>query len=226
MVPERSAARNPEPSLENLPGPPGINPTAWIAAFEPFGGRSRNRSWDVARRVRRPAGVELAQLPVNFSLLGEALSSLIATHPLGILLLGEAPIREIAVEGLAINRIHAEGADNSGAAPKGVEVVPGGVLALSVRWDTTAVSEAIRSLGIPARASWHAGTFACNAALYHALHCTEGLSSGHPTRVAFLHLPRSYRGAGTDVASLARGVERGLNLLLSDACTTRQRPTP
>jgi pyroglutamyl-peptidase len=203
-----------------------MNPNAWLAAFEPFGGRPRNRSWQVARRVRRPTGVELIQLPVNFALLGEAISPLIAARPGAILLLGEAPIREIAVESVALNRIHSEGADNSGAAPKGAEIVPGGHLALSVGWDTTVVAESLRSLGIPARPSFHAGTFACNAALYHALHHAAESSSGHPIRVGFLHLPRSYRGAGTDAASLVRGVERALDLLLSDACPPRQRPTP
>lgn len=203
-----------------------MNPTAWLAAFEPFGGRPRNRSWEVARRVRRPTGVGLSQLPVSFALLGEAISALIAARPRAILLLGEAPIREIAVEGVALNRIHSEGADNSGAAPKGVEVVPGSVLALGVGWDATVVAESIRSIGIPARPSFHAGTFACNAALYHALHHAAGLSSGHPLRIGFLHLPRSYRGEGTDAASLVRGVEKALDLLLSNACPPRQPPTP
>jgi pyroglutamyl-peptidase len=205
-----------------------MNSLAYLAAFEPFGGRAKNRSWDVARRVNLPDGVELVQLPVEFARLGGAVASLLSARPSALLLLGEAPIREVAVEGVALNLIHAEGADNAGNAPTGVPVVRAGPLALWAGWDVCSVVEAIRMAGVPARPSYHAGTYACNAALYHALHNIQaaggvrdqdthhrGLAIEAPrTAVGFIHLPRSYRGPGSEIAALVHAVEIGMREIL------------
>jgi len=207
-----------------------MTPLAYLAAFEPFGGRAKNRSWEVARKVKFPDGVELVQLPVEFAALGGAVASLLSARPRALLLLGEAPTREVAVEGVALNLIHAEGADNSGSAPAGTSVISGGPLALSAGWEVLSVVEAIRKAGVPARPSFHAGTFACNAALYHALHLTSiapsstggeggaGERGGGATPkplVGFLHLPNRYRGPGSEMAALVRAVEVGMREIMN-----------
>lgn len=214
-------------------------PLAVLTAFEPFGGRTRNRSWEVASRVALPRGVELVCLPVDFARLSGTIAPLLAGEPRAILLLGEAPTREVAVECVALNLIHARIADNAGTAPRGIPVEPGGPLALRSEWEGESVATEIRQTGVPVRVSFHAGTFACNAAMYHALHARSlmGVTArggGHPaaldtksgdgahaskdqanaTTVGFLHLPDRYRGPGTDLASLVRGVEAALGAMM------------
>jgi pyroglutamyl-peptidase len=195
-------------------------PDAYLTGFAPFGGRAKNRSWEIARRVELPDRMEVVQLPVDFARLRAAIAPLLATRPQALLLLGEAPIREVAVEEVALNRIHTIGSDNAGIAPRGVEIVAGAPLALRAGWEAEGVAEAMRSVGVPARASFHAGTFACNAALYHALHMVTG------TAIGFLHLPRNYSGPGTEIASLVKAVRVAMNALLPGACPPPPAPTP
>jgi pyrrolidone-carboxylate peptidase len=70
------------------------------------------------------------------------------------------------------------------------------------------VAQALFEEGIPAAASFHAGTFACNAALYLALR-----SSPAHTPVGFLHLPRRNGPDGTGLPHLIRAVKLALRHL-------------
>jgi len=157
---------------------------AVIAAFEPFGGRRRNRAQDAVAGLGDLEGVERATLPVDFAALGPAIRSLVDRAPRALLLVGEAGwTRRVKIERIAINVIHARIPDNRSARPQLAEVVPGGPLALPARWDPERALAAA-SGSAPAVISHHAGTFACNASLYLALHAAPVAMS-----VGFLHLP-------------------------------------
>jgi pyroglutamyl-peptidase len=163
-----------------------------VAAFEPFGGRRHNRSADAAAHLEGAtiAGhpVEVARLPVEFARLEAAVAALLGRDPELLLLVGEARrARSLEVERLAINVAHAPQGDNAGARPVDEQVVRGGELARHVSFDPRSASNAAIAAGTPCTVSAHAGTFCCNAALYHAL----GLANARrePPTVAFIHVP-------------------------------------
>jgi pyroglutamyl-peptidase len=185
-----------------------------LAAFEPFDGRRRNRSWELARRVRPRPGLEVVQLPVDFARLRQEIPALAARASGGLLLLGESSRPQLCVEQVALNLVDSSHrADNAGARPRAETVVAGAPLALRVAWDARAVAERVNQIGAGRGplvvASFHAGTFACNAALYLALHAR---GAGAP--VAFIHVPRRGWPSGPRLGALVHTVEACLDMLV------------
>jgi pyroglutamyl-peptidase len=166
-----------------------------FAPFEPFGGKKRNRARDATRLLAHEeiggAPVEIVELPVVFAALPDAVRRLFARDPELVVLVGEAnDAHKLAVERLAVNVAHARIRDNAGARPIDDELVHGGEAARRVSFDPRTAANAAIAAGCPAEVSSHAGTFCCNAALYHAL----GLAAQHPKRprVAFVHVPARF----------------------------------
>ncbi|MGE5184976.1 MAG: pyroglutamyl-peptidase I [Acidobacteriota bacterium] len=151
-----------------------------VAAFEPFEGRRKNRSWEAVSLVR--AEIERVRLPVEFARLPELVAPLAARASV-LLLVGEARRRALSIERRAQNLIACRIADNAGARPDG-PIDAAGPGELAATWDAERVLAAARAAGAPAELSDDAGGFCCNAALYHAL------AAAPPTaRVGFLHVP-------------------------------------
>ncbi len=178
-------------------------PDVVIAAFEPFDGRRRNASWEAANAAGRLRGVRIEKLPVDFRALPSAVRRVLRLRPRSLVLVGEASGADtLRVERIAVNLIDARIADNRGRRPVDVPVVVRGPAA---RFATLPPKWVRRVIGrsAPARLSTSAGTFACNAAFYLALH------HGRSTRVAFVHVPASRRAlaAGRVAHALARLVD-------------------
>lgn len=165
-----------------------------VAAFEPFGGRRRNRAQDAARLLAGEeiggAPVEIAELPVVYARIADAVKQLLARDPALLLLVGEADARRLKVERIAVNIAHTRRRDNAGAHPVDEELVRGGEIGRSVAFDPRTAANAAITAGCPCDVSYDAGTFLCNAALYHAL----GQAAAHPKRprVAFVHVPSRF----------------------------------
>ena len=160
--------------------------TVIVAAFEPFGGRARNRSLQVLRRLEGWRGLDTAALPVDFSRLRRAVRALTRRRPAVLLMMGEAPRHMVSVEQLALNIADTDRPDNAGRLAHDRTLVRGAPLALRAGWDARRVAAGLRRARVPAQVSFHAGTYACNAALFYALHDLAGTRS----RVGFLHVPR------------------------------------
>jgi pyroglutamyl-peptidase len=193
-----------------------------LTAFEPFGGRSRNRSAEVLARVGDVPGVtvEKVVLPVELGRLPAVVELALARRPDALVLLGEAGrATDVAVERLALNVIDARIPDNRGEQPRGTPVVPGGALALPSTWRHDDVVGALRAAGLPVRTSHHAGTFACNAALYLAL-----AASACPA--GFIHVPAWRWPLGPRLDRLARGVENVLAALGREVQRDDERRSP
>jgi pyroglutamyl-peptidase len=185
--------------------------TVVVAAFEPFGGRRRNRARDAARRIDRSPiivgdrahDVVVEELPTSFAPLPARLAALVGRPTRALVLVGEsAAARTLLVERIALNLADARIADNEGAQPRAVPLVadPSAPLALAVRADVARLVAAAEAAGAPAAPSAHAGTFCCNAALYHALWLTRA----QPLPVAFVHVPARFPWANDRRA--ARGL--------------------
>jgi pyroglutamyl-peptidase len=117
-----------------------------------------------------------------------------------IIHLGQAPgISQIHLEAIAINVAgvtEAEGADFG-------DLVVGGPVGYRSKFPLGIWASYLRQSGIPARVSYHAGTYLCNAALYLSHHWLE--THGKTGRVAFIHLPLSdqqVRESGRSLASM------------------------
>lgn len=144
-----------------------------LAGFEPFDGRQRNRSWELVRRFRDRPETDVFRLPVDFGQLGAMIAGILSRKPRAILMVGESPVNELRVEQLALNVADTDSPDNAGRMPQAEHIVAGGPMALLASWDARGLAGRLHQEGIPATVSFHAGTFACNAALYLALQKTR-----------------------------------------------------
>lgn len=127
-------------------------------------------------------------LPVSNQNLRKNITTLIdELKPSIVLCLGLAPGENmIRIERMAANYSRFEIADNSGEKYFG-EVREGGPQGYATTLPLDHMLTAVLDRGIPARESQTAGTYLCNAIMYHALdHCvTQQLVA----RCGFIHLP-------------------------------------
>jgi len=179
-----------------------------VAAFEPFAGRSQNRSWEVVSRLPPNPDLIRVRLPVEFRALPNHIERIREVGPHAVLLVGEISARHVLVEAIALNILDSRRPDNAGETAEDRPLVPGAPLALRTRWDPAGAAAAIQAAGIRATTSFHAGTHACNAALYLTLH---GLPPS--TKVGFLHIPRRRWPRGPRTTSLIRAVSIALGYL-------------
>jgi pyroglutamyl-peptidase len=97
---------------------------------------------------------------------------------------GEPVIR---LERLATNVADFEIADNLGQIVTDQPLIPGGATLLPATLPLRQIEQALLAQGIPARLSGTAGSFLCNACVYHFLHAVR--LRPMPPLVGFLHLP-------------------------------------
>jgi pyroglutamyl-peptidase len=173
-----------------------------LAAFEPFGGRGVNRSWQAVERVA--ADVRRVRLPVAFGALRERVPELVRGAR-GVLIVGEADRPVVSVERLAHNQVDARLPDNAGAQPRGEAIDAGGPATRAATWDADAAIAALRDARVPAARSDDPGRFACNFSLYLAL---AAAPPGVP--VGFLHVPTARWPVGPSLGRLAAGIARVL----------------
>lgn len=164
-------------------------PTWILTAFEPFAGRAQNLSAMVLAKVADER-IATRTLPVVFDALAGEVASVLDREPSIWILMGESSARgKVHVETIALNIIDSKGGpDNQGNELDGRPVAQGAPLALSATWDASAVVSALCARGIAAGKSHHAGVYACNQALYLALH--QAAERALPATIGFLHVPR------------------------------------
>lgn len=130
-----------------------------ITGFEPFGGRDRNLSWDVAAKAASCDSfkdwVNAVRLPVSFRKVTEIVSGLLQyMKPDVMLMLGMAAKRErISVERLAVNLQDARIPDNEGFLPVDRPIFPDGENALFSTLPAKSIASAINDTGIDAAVS-------------------------------------------------------------------------
>ena len=145
-----------------------------ITGFEPFGGRDRNLSWDVAAKA------------ASCDSFKDWVSLLQYMKPDVMPMLGMAAKRErISVERLAVNLQDARIPDNEGFLPVDRPIFPDGENALFSTLPAKSIASAINDTGIDAAVSESGGLYVCNTAFYTALYRTRTTC----TKVGFIHLP-------------------------------------
>lgn len=200
---------------------------ALVTGFEPFAGEPVNPAAEALHRLPPRCGaVEIAAclLPTAFGRALDALGDAVAdAAPDLVLGLGLAGGRAaLSLERVAINLVDARIADNDGAQPIDIPVVPGGPAAYFATLPIKAAAAALRQAGLPATISNTAGTFVCNQVFYGALHLA---ATRRPRlRAGFLHLPYlpAQAAAQDGAPSMALAdIVRGVEIVLAVAAARR-----
>lgn len=162
-----------------------------VTAFEPFGNGIVNASLEALRRLPDEVdGREIikVELPVSFSRgPARAIEAIERYSPDAVICLGQAPRDSISIERVAINVMDAKAPDNDGFRPVDQPVMAKGPAAHFSTLPIKRMAAAIQETGIPANVSNSAGTYVCNAVMYHVLHHAAG---NRPDRAAgFIHVP-------------------------------------
>jgi pyroglutamyl-peptidase len=163
-----------------------------VTGFEGYGGRSDNPSAEIAKSIDgyETAGWQVVSrvLPVtNHNIRNNVVSLIDSFNPAAVLCLGLSPGESVVrIERLAANYSRFEIADNAGEQYCG-EIVAGGPAAYEATLPVEQLLHAVLGCGVPARLSESAGTYLCNAIMYHALdYCS---TSARNCLCGFIHLP-------------------------------------
>ncbi|MEX1205327.1 MAG: pyroglutamyl-peptidase I [Dongiaceae bacterium] len=181
-----------------------------LTGFESYGGRSANPAEQVVRALDGAmiAGrrVVARTLPVDYGRLGPRIADLIAeTAPLAVICLGLWPGEPmLRLERIAANIADFEIADNVGVVERG-PVVSAGAAAYASTLPLHAIQDRLLAVGIPARLSGSAGSFLCNALMYHALRiCAARYPAPRCGLIHVPYLPRQVAGIVGDTRDEAR----------------------
>ncbi len=147
-----------------------------ITGFEPWDNHDVNPSGVVARTL----GGE--ELPVDFARAGRELRRLVRKQrPDALVMLGLAPTRtQVTLEAVALNVDHNDHPGKNSRRRK--PILKGSPLALETRLPLDLIQRRLKSAGLPATVSHHAGTFLCNHVFYLGLTLMDG-------PCGFVHLP-------------------------------------
>lgn len=185
-----------------------------LTGFEPFGGDERNPSLDAVRIVEKQFAREDAQLvvtplAVEFSGAKSELEDLISRHNPDITIsVGLAAGRlDLTFERVAINLADARIPDNAGEQPVDAPLVAGGPSAHFTTLPIKRAVNAVKDAGLRAAVSYTAGTYVCNAAMFHILHTQQGSTA----QGGFIHVPDAY---GTDAPMSVEEIAQGITIAL------------
>ena len=164
--------------------------TLLITGFMPFGGESRNPSWEAVNALPEKIGewkLYKLLLPVEFDNAAcLAIETAELCHADAILSVGLAAGRTaVTPELIGVNVRDASISDNAGQKFNGEPVRPDGPAAYFSTLPVRTMTAAIAAAGVPSKLSYSAGAYVCNDLLYTLL----DHFSGTETRVAFVHIP-------------------------------------
>jgi pyroglutamyl-peptidase len=164
-----------------------------VTGFEPFGKEDSNPTDRLARafdgRSIGKSGIVGRVLPVSYRRVGTSLRLILEREkPEVVVATGLWGGRtDLTVERVAVNVMDARVADNDGFSPRDSPVVRGGPAAYLSTFPCMKMVADMRREGVPATLSYSAGTFICNALLYHLLHYAHKRST--PKLAGLLHVP-------------------------------------
>lgn len=159
------------------------------ARFNPTVGLMAALKRQTALFARLGVRLETHVLPVLHGEIGPRLARLIAEiRPAAILHFGFAGRRRcLSIETRACNRISLLHPDARGAFAEDFVLVRGGPMIATSPLPAARIAATLRRAGMACRISRDAGTYLCNAALYHSL-------IGYQAPAGFIHVPRPARG--------------------------------
>lgn len=178
-----------------------------VTGFEPFGGSDRNPSAELITRLEGDAITVV--LPVEFETVRKLVPDLLAEHrPTHVVCLGLSGCATgLTLERVAINLIDARIPDNAGDQPVDRPVIPGAPAARFSTLPVKAMLHAVQATGTPGELSLSAGSYVCNALLYHVLHAAAAFPRDIRPRCGFIHVPSE---DAVDLDSQERGLRAAM----------------
>jgi pyroglutamyl-peptidase len=167
-------------------------PIIVVTGFAPFGGEKINPSWEVARNLDGDVigGLQVKSVRLSVNCLAAARrveAAFVRYRPRAILGLGQARGRPaLSLERIAINLYEQRKEGQLDARNDGHPVIHDAPDAYFSRLPIGAILTALERRKIPASISLSAGAYACNAAMYAALHATRRRAD---FPAGFIHLP-------------------------------------
>lgn len=163
-----------------------------VTGFDPFGGESMNPAYEAVKMLPDEiAGAEILKLeiPTVFSKSEAVIENAIQTYDPDVLIsVGQAGGQEgITPEKVAINLAEARIPDNEGNQPIDLPLQEDGETAYFATIPVKAMVQNMKEHGIPSSVSYSAGTFVCNAVMYHAQYLIA--KKYHGIRAGFIHVP-------------------------------------
>ena len=162
--------------------------TVLISAFGPYDCWEENASWlaliELIQNLPGGSTVTTRRYPVDFGEVKKLLANDLADNYDMVLHLGQAPgTSRVQLESIGINV-----GGKLGQMPEDYRPLSeDGPVAYRSDLPLDDWAREIRSTGIPAQVSHHAGTYLCNATLYWTHYLAERMDLS--TRAAFIHLP-------------------------------------
>jgi pyroglutamyl-peptidase len=163
-------------------------PRVLISAFKPYDRWRTNASWlalvELTKTLPSDAEVTTRLYAVEHGPFKARLAEDLQADYDFALHLGQAPGSScVQLEKIGVNVAGPVGRDGADPPP----LVEGGPVAYQSNLPLAEWAARLRSEGIPATISYHAGTYLCNAALYLTHHFAA--QHGYRTQAAFIHLP-------------------------------------
>lgn len=166
-------------------------PRLFITAFEPYDGWKLNSSWlalvEFTKTMSASADITTRLYPVDFAEVKKRLERDLRDGYDFAIHLGQSPGAScIELEAIGLN----VGGRSDQSAEEYEPLMEDGPVAYRSQLPLGKWSQELRSQGIPANVSYHAGAYLCNAMLYLTHYFAEKMSL--ETQAAFLHLPLDY----------------------------------
>jgi len=174
-----------------------------VTGFEPFGGRSRNGSYEAVRLlpdIIEGAEIIKKEIPTEFINAGKIVCNMIDDlHPDIVVNAGEyTGTDSLHLEYVAINLMDSKDPDNAGVCPRDQRIESGSQNAYFSRLPLKKILEAEVEAGIAAEISYSAGAYVCNSVMYAVLNHIE--QNRLPIAAGFVHVPSA--DAAREVAGL------------------------
>lgn len=163
-----------------------------LTAFEPYAGWASNASWlalvELTRQLPSVGDITTRLYPVELGAMKEKLAQDLRANYDVAFHVGQAPLSScIQLEEVALNV--ATTGSSLNANQSAVRVCDTGPDAYRCSLPIRDYARQLRQMGIPARTSFHAGTYLCNATLYWSCRLADEL--GLATKSTFVHVPLS-----------------------------------
>jgi len=167
-------------------------PNLLITGFEPFDGFSINPSAELAKqldgRIINRYQISGYVLPLNYTTAFNIMKSHIEKiNPSVILCCGQVNRSSISLERIALNAIGTIRPDNYDNYPSTDIINNEAPAAYFSNIDLLPLVKILSEEGIPAKVSYHAGTYGCNWIFFKVMHYIQ--SSNSDTRATFIHIP-------------------------------------
>lgn len=197
-----------------------------VTGFEPvFSKYDINPSWEAVKALPEridSANIHKLELPCCYGTIAATLEhALEDIRPEVLLSVGHSGrTNGLEVEWLGVNRDDCSLPDNDGVVRRGEPICPDGADAYFTDLPVPALVQAIREAGVPATASYTAGQYLCNHALYLGRYLAK--TRFPKMKSGFIHVPLCPQQAMTtpnahtmEIETMTRALQAALRELIS-----------